>query len=46
VDGRPVGGGSPGDVYRTLLEAWSRAVDLDIARQAALAAGIHTAPAR
>ena len=46
VDGRPVGGGSPGDVYHTLLEAWSRAVDLDIARQAVLAAGIHTAPAR
>ena len=33
-DGRPVGDGRPGPVYQTLLAAWSRAVGIDIARQA------------
>jgi len=34
IDGRPVGDGSPGAVYRRLLAAWSRLVGLDIAAQA------------
>lgn len=42
VDGRPVGRGSPGGVYRTLLEAWNRAVGIDIARQAIAAAASGT----
>jgi branched-chain amino acid aminotransferase len=33
-DGRPVGTGSPGPVYRRLLDAWSAEVGLDIAAQA------------
>ena len=33
-DGRPVGTGKPGPVYRRLLAAWSDAVSLDIAAQA------------
>jgi branched-subunit amino acid aminotransferase/4-amino-4-deoxychorismate lyase len=33
-DGRPVGDGRPGAVYRRLLEAWNRAVGIDIAGQA------------
>jgi branched-chain amino acid aminotransferase len=33
-DGRPVGAGSPGPVYRRLLAAWSADVGLDIAAQA------------
>ncbi len=33
-DGRPVGEGRPGPVYRQLLAAWNRAVGIDIAGQA------------
>jgi branched-chain amino acid aminotransferase len=33
-DGRPVGTGAPGGVFRTLLDAWCRLVGLDIAGQA------------
>jgi len=33
-DGRPVGSGTPGRVYRRLLSAWSDRVGLDIAAQA------------
>lgn len=33
-DGRPIGGGSPGPVYRKLLAAWSERVGVDIAEQA------------
>jgi branched-chain amino acid aminotransferase len=33
-DGRPVGGGRPGPVFRALLDAWSADVGLDIAAQA------------
>lgn len=33
-DGRPVGHGSPGPVFRTILAAWSADVGLDIAAQA------------
>jgi branched-subunit amino acid aminotransferase/4-amino-4-deoxychorismate lyase len=33
-DGRPVGDGKPGPVFRALLAAWSRFVSLDIAAQA------------
>jgi len=33
-DGRPVGSGRPGPVYRAILDAWSRLVSLDIAAQA------------
>jgi len=33
-DGRPVGDGRPGPVFRDLLAAWSRFVSLDIAAQA------------
>jgi len=33
-DGRPVGDGKPGPVFRGLLEAWSADVGLDIAAQA------------
>jgi len=33
-DGRPVGGGLPGPVYRRLLDAWAADVGLDIAAQA------------
>jgi branched-chain amino acid aminotransferase len=33
-DGRPVGPGRPGPVYRRILAAWSRDVGLDIAAQA------------
>lgn len=39
LDGRAVGSGRPGPVYRVLLEAWSRAVGLDIVHQARAAAG-------
>ncbi len=39
-DGRPVGTGVPGPVYRACLDAWSRLVGLDIAGQArSMAAG-------
>lgn len=34
VDGRPLGGGQPGPIYRRLLAAWSDRVGLDIAGQA------------
>ncbi len=37
-DGRPIGTGGPGAVYRRLLAAWSDAVGLDIAAQAQAAA--------
>ena len=33
-DGRPVGPGRPGPVFRRLLEAWSESVGIDIALQA------------
>ncbi len=33
-DGAPVGSGMPGGVYRSILDAWSREVGLDIAAQA------------
>ncbi len=33
-DGRPVGAGHPGPVYRAMLDAWSADVGLDIAAQA------------
>jgi branched-subunit amino acid aminotransferase/4-amino-4-deoxychorismate lyase len=33
-DGRPIGGGTPGHVYRRLLAAWSDMVGLDVAEQA------------
>ena len=46
-DGRPVGTGRPGPIYRRLLEAWSEAVGLDIAAQAnAHATHPAEAPAR
>jgi branched-subunit amino acid aminotransferase/4-amino-4-deoxychorismate lyase len=34
-EGKPVGAGQPGEVYRQLLSAWSKAVDVDISVQAA-----------
>ncbi|QDT72553.1 Branched-chain-amino-acid aminotransferase [Lacipirellula limnantheis] len=34
VDGKAVGGGFPGPVYRQLLDAWSKKVGVDIASQA------------
>jgi len=34
LDGRPIGSGRPGRVYRSLLDAWSRLVGVDIADQA------------
>ena len=34
LDGRPIGDGEPGDVFRRLLAAWGEKVGLDIARQA------------
>jgi branched-subunit amino acid aminotransferase/4-amino-4-deoxychorismate lyase len=34
LDGRPIGDGRPGPVYRRLLAAWSEEVGLDIAEQA------------
>jgi len=34
LDGRPIGTGLPGPVYRTLLDSWSRLVGVDIADQA------------
>jgi branched-subunit amino acid aminotransferase/4-amino-4-deoxychorismate lyase len=34
-DGRAVGGGRPGPVYRDVLAAWSAAVGIDIRGQAA-----------
>jgi branched-chain amino acid aminotransferase len=33
-DGQPVGAGTPGPVFRGLLDAWNLDVDLDIAAQA------------
>lgn len=33
-DGRPIGNGQPGPVFRRLLQAWGEAVGLDIAGQA------------
>ncbi len=39
LDGRPIGTGRPGAMFRRLLAAWSARVGLDIARQAHLAAG-------
>ena len=37
-DGRPVGDGRPGPVFRRLLDAWSRSTGVDIAAQALLSA--------
>ena len=34
LDGRPVGNGRPGVVFKTVLDAWNEAVGIDIARQA------------
>ena len=34
LDGRPIGAGTPGTIFGTLLAAWSRAVGVDIAAQA------------
>ncbi len=31
---QPVGGGKPGPIYRTLIESWSRLVEVDIVAQA------------
>lgn len=39
-DGRPIGTGSPGQVYRQLLAAFSKAVGVDLAQQARECAGI------
>ena len=33
-DGQPIGGGTPGMVFKKLLAAWSEMVGLDIAEQA------------
>jgi branched-subunit amino acid aminotransferase/4-amino-4-deoxychorismate lyase len=33
INGLPIGDGKPGPVYRRLMEAWSREVGLDIAKQ-------------
>jgi branched-subunit amino acid aminotransferase/4-amino-4-deoxychorismate lyase len=47
-DGRPVGDGRPGPVFRALMAAWSAAVGLDIAAQAragAVSAAIRPAAA-
>ncbi|MCE9631846.1 MAG: aminotransferase class IV [Planctomycetia bacterium] len=38
-DGRPVGTGGPGPVFRAILDAWSRLVMLDIAAQSRREAG-------
>lgn len=35
VNGRPIGDGRPGDVFRRLIDAWSRRVGLDVYRQIA-----------
>ncbi len=35
LEGRPIGSGQPGPVYRQLLEAWSNSVGVDIPTQAA-----------
>ncbi len=35
LNGRPIGSGTPGDVFRSLLAAWSQLVGVDIAAQAA-----------
>jgi branched-chain amino acid aminotransferase len=42
-DGRPVGRGGPGPVFRRLLAAWSDAVAIDIATQARHHAGMQPA---
>ena len=33
IDGRPIGAGRPGPVFRRLIDAWSEAVGLDVYRQ-------------
>lgn len=38
INGIPIGGGSPGPIFRRLLDAWSEEVDLDIAGQIELGA--------
>ncbi len=38
-EGKPVGSGTPGPIYTRLLAAWSKAVGVDIARQAASRGG-------
>ena len=43
LDGRKVGTGMPGPVYRAILDAWSRLVGLDIAAQARACAHLRTA---
>ncbi len=40
-DGRPVGTGKPGPVFRKILEAWSQAVGIDIPLQARHHASSH-----
>lgn len=39
LDGRPIGDGTPGAVFRRLLAAWSESVGVDIAAQAGRFAG-------
>lgn len=39
INGKPIGGGRPGPVFRRLLAAWSEAVGVDIADQIRTAAG-------
>lgn len=43
-DGQPIGAGSPGSVFRQMLDAWSRAVGLDIAAQATARAALIPEP--
>lgn len=46
LNGRPIGEGRPGPIYRELLAAWSRAVGVDIAAQAERFAAVANIPAR
>jgi len=44
LDGRPVGDGRPGPVFRRLLSAWNELAGIDIAAQARHHASLTTAP--
>ncbi len=44
-DGRPVGHGRPGRIFRSILEAWSTAAGLDIRGQAVAGSAAHPASA-
>jgi len=45
LDGRPVGNGRPGPTFRSILDAWSAAVGLDIRGQAgACSSARHASP--